>query len=52
MGADSYDAIAMPLEGAERDTKFAEQASQSPIFEEYQAKTGGRRIPVVALSRQ
>jgi len=52
VGADSYDALATPLEGDERDAKFAEQAALYPIFGEYQGRTGGRAIPVVALTRR
>lgn len=51
VGADRYDAIATPLEGDERDRKFAAQAERVPTFAEYQEKTGGRVIPVVALTR-
>lgn len=51
VGADRYDALATPLEGEERDRKFAAQAARVAIFGEYQEKTGGRVIPVVALVR-
>jgi deazaflavin-dependent oxidoreductase (nitroreductase family) len=49
-GPDRYDAIATPLEGAERDEQFAAQAARVPAFGEYQQKTS-RVIPVVALVR-
>jgi deazaflavin-dependent oxidoreductase (nitroreductase family) len=42
---------AEPLQGAERDEKYAEQAKRYPGFAEYEAKTT-RVIPVVALSRR
>jgi deazaflavin-dependent oxidoreductase (nitroreductase family) len=51
VGAERYDAAATPLEGEERDRQFAAQAERVPIFGEYQEKTGGRIIPVVALTR-
>ena len=51
VGAERYDALATPLESEERDRAFAAQAKRVPIFGEYQEKTGGRVIPVVALTR-
>lgn len=51
VGPDRYDAIATPLEGEERDSAFAAQAARVPTFGEYQEKTSGRVIPVVALAR-
>lgn len=51
VGAERYDAIATPLDGEERDREFAAQAARVPIFGEYQERTGGRVIPVVALTR-
>lgn len=50
VGDDTYAATARPLEGAERDEKYAEQAARYPGFADYQAKTT-RVIPVVALAR-
>lgn len=50
VGHDSYTATATPLEGAERDEKYAAQAALYPGFAEYQEKTS-RVIPVVALTR-
>ena len=51
VGPERYDAIATPLEGEERDRQFAAQAARVPTFGEYQENTGGRVIPVVALTR-
>lgn len=51
VGPERYEAIATPLDGEERDRQFAAQAARAPIFGEYQEKTGGRVIPVVALTR-
>jgi deazaflavin-dependent oxidoreductase (nitroreductase family) len=51
VGGDRYEAIATPLEGAERDRLFAEHAARWPAFAEYQAGTS-RVIPVVALERR
>jgi deazaflavin-dependent oxidoreductase (nitroreductase family) len=50
VGAERYDATAMPLTGDERDRLFAAQAERFPAFEDYQRKTE-RIIPVVALER-
>jgi deazaflavin-dependent oxidoreductase (nitroreductase family) len=49
VGSDRYDAIATPLEGAERDREFAAQAARNPVFGDYERKTS-RVIPVVALT--
>jgi len=49
VGSDRYDAIATPLEGAERDREFAAQAARNPMFGDYERKTS-RVIPVVALT--
>ena len=51
VGEERFDARATPLEGAERDRAFAEQAARVEAFADYQAKTD-RVIPVVALTRQ
>lgn len=51
LGADTLQATASVVEGAERDRVYAEQASRYPGFAEYQEKTD-RVIPVVALHRQ
>jgi len=50
VGTDRFDAVATPLEGAERDREFAAQAVRSPAFAAYEARTS-RVIPVIALSR-
>jgi deazaflavin-dependent oxidoreductase (nitroreductase family) len=50
VGAETYRAQAHPVEGAERDRLYAEQASRYPGFTEYQANTD-RVIPVVAIVR-
>jgi deazaflavin-dependent oxidoreductase (nitroreductase family) len=50
LGTDQYDATAAPLEGAERDRVYAEQAKLYTGFAEYQEKTS-RVIPVVELVR-
>jgi deazaflavin-dependent oxidoreductase (nitroreductase family) len=50
VGAETYRGQAHPVEGAERDRLYAEQASRYPGFAEYQANTD-RVIPVVALVR-
>ncbi len=50
-GAETFTARATPLEGAERDRVYAEQAARLPNFADYQAATE-RVIPVVALDRR
>jgi deazaflavin-dependent oxidoreductase (nitroreductase family) len=47
---ETYDATAVPAEGAERDTLFMMICERYPFFVEHQAKAG-RVIPVVALER-
>jgi deazaflavin-dependent oxidoreductase (nitroreductase family) len=47
LGAETFEASAEPVTGAERDAIYAEQARRYP---EYEAKTT-RVIPVVALTR-
>jgi deazaflavin-dependent oxidoreductase (nitroreductase family) len=51
VGSERYEAVATPLQGAERDREFAAQAERSPRFAQYQEKTD-RVIPVVALTRR
>ena len=51
VGTERYDAVATPLEGAERDREYAAQVERWPQFAEYQEKTD-RVIPVVALTRR
>jgi len=50
IGAERYAAVAVPLEGAERDEVFAEIVRRQPGYGDYQAKTE-RVLPVVALER-
>lgn len=50
VGADSYEATAVPLPGEERDRVYADQSALYPGFAEYQEKTT-RVIPVVALTK-
>jgi deazaflavin-dependent oxidoreductase (nitroreductase family) len=50
VGAETFQAVAAPVQGEERDRLYAEQASRYPGFAEYQEKTS-RVIPVVALER-
>jgi len=49
-GADTYEATATEVTGADRDRVYAEQARRYPGFAEYQEKTD-RVIPVIALDR-
>ena len=48
-GAFTHEATATVLEGEERDAAFARAVDTDPGWAEYQAKAGGRVIPVVAL---
>jgi deazaflavin-dependent oxidoreductase (nitroreductase family) len=47
---DSFEAIATPAEGEERDRLFAQVVAVAPGFGDYQSKTS-RLIPVVTLQR-
>jgi deazaflavin-dependent oxidoreductase (nitroreductase family) len=49
LGADTYEATAVPVARGDRDRIYAEQASRYPGFAEYEAKTD-RVIPVVELT--
>lgn len=49
-GVDSFDAVAVPLEGEERERLYREQGERVPAYASYQEKTT-RPIPVVALYR-
>ncbi|GAA2407219.1 nitroreductase/quinone reductase family protein [Actinomadura vinacea] len=49
-GVETYEATAMPLHGAERDSRYARQGELVPAYAEYQRMTS-RVIPVVALLR-
>lgn len=51
VGPDTYQAIATPLTGEERDRFYAKQAELYPQFADYQKKTT-RKIPVIALERK
>ena len=51
VGADTFEAIATVLEGAERQQVWARIVEQYPFFAEHQAKTS-RAIPLVALARR
>ena len=50
-GTETYEAVANPLSGAERDRIYAIQAERYPGFAAYQEKTS-RTIPVIALTRR
>ena len=50
IGTERFQAKASFPAGAERERLFNQQASQMPIFNEYQTKTP-RQIPVVVLER-
>ncbi|WP_017589308.1 nitroreductase/quinone reductase family protein [Nocardiopsis ganjiahuensis] len=49
-GDDSYEAVAVPLEGEERDRVFEEIVRREPGFGDYQDQVE-RRLPVVELQR-
>jgi deazaflavin-dependent oxidoreductase (nitroreductase family) len=51
VGTETYEAIATPLTGEERDRLFARQAELYPQFGQYQARAT-RKIPVIALERR
>ena len=51
VGADTYEADAVIVDGPERDALFAAQVERNPGFADYQAKTT-RVIPVIALRRR
>jgi deazaflavin-dependent oxidoreductase (nitroreductase family) len=50
VGDDSYDALATPLEGAEREEVWTMIKANYPFFADHETKTT-RAIPVVALTR-
>jgi deazaflavin-dependent oxidoreductase (nitroreductase family) len=50
LGTETFNAMATPLEGAERERIYSVQSENFPGFAEYQAKTS-RIIPVVELVR-
>lgn len=50
IGAESFEALAVPAEGARREELFAHVVGVSPGYGDYQARTS-RTLPVVALER-
>lgn len=50
VGAETFEATAIVIEGEERDQIYTRQGEQYPNFAEYQTKTT-RKIPVVELKR-
>jgi deazaflavin-dependent oxidoreductase (nitroreductase family) len=50
VGAETYQARAVIIEGEERDRLYAAQVKRFSAFGEYEAKTT-RKIPVIALER-
>lgn len=50
VGDDTYEALARPLEGEQREQAWAMLKENYPFFAEHEAKTE-RTIPVVALTR-
>ncbi len=51
VGNETYDAIATPVTGEERDRLYARWAEMYPQYGEYQSNTT-RQIPVIALHRR
>jgi hypothetical protein len=50
VGTESFAAVAVPAEGAERDRLFERVVRVAPGFADYQARVR-RRLPVVSLER-
>lgn len=50
-GDEKFPAVATVVTGAERDRLFEMQVAKVPGFGEYEARSGGRVIPVVELRR-
>jgi deazaflavin-dependent oxidoreductase (nitroreductase family) len=50
VGGETYDAVAAPVTGAERDRLWAMFKEQHPALAGYEAKTD-RTIPVIAITR-
>ncbi|GLU48386.1 nitroreductase/quinone reductase family protein [Nocardiopsis ansamitocini] len=50
IGTETFDAVAVPTEGARRDRLFARVVDTAPGYADYQARTT-RALPVVALER-
>jgi deazaflavin-dependent oxidoreductase (nitroreductase family) len=51
VGKETYDAVATPVTGEERDRIYAHWSEMYPQFAEYQRSTT-RKIPVIALERR
>ena len=51
VGDQTYDAIAIPVTGEERDRIYTQWSEMYPQFGEYQKNTS-RKIPVIALERR
>jgi deazaflavin-dependent oxidoreductase (nitroreductase family) len=51
VGAETYEAVASVLTGAEREGQWATLTATYPFLAEYEV-TAGRTIPVVALARR
>lgn len=49
---ETYAARARITSGTERDALFASICAAMPVFAEYQARSGGRVIPVIELQRR
>ena len=52
VGTETIPVHAEEASGEERDRLFRTQAERVPAFGEYEQKTGGRTIPVIALTRR
>jgi deazaflavin-dependent oxidoreductase (nitroreductase family) len=52
VGVETFEADATVAAGEERDTLYARQAQQFPMFGDYEKKAAGRQIPVVVLTRR
>jgi deazaflavin-dependent oxidoreductase (nitroreductase family) len=50
VGLETIEVVADEATAEERDRLFRAQVDRSPTFGEYEAKTGGRVIPVVVLT--
>jgi deazaflavin-dependent oxidoreductase (nitroreductase family) len=50
VGTDTIDVVASVATGEERDRLYRAQAARVPQFADYEAKAGGRQIPVVVLT--
>ncbi len=51
VGTETLNATARVATGEERERIWTKQMADSPGFAEYEAKTGGRQIPVIVLTR-